>query len=52
MIDVCRQHDQTLNAQQQSIVAIATFTANGYDAYRHLGTARRQDSGLDGKGQR
>ncbi|WP_445240267.1 hypothetical protein [Microcoleus vaginatus] len=25
---------------------------HGYDAHRHCGTARRQDRGLDGKGQR
>ncbi|MEH2205942.1 MAG: hypothetical protein V7K53_17995 [Nostoc sp.] len=33
--DVRCQHDRTLNAQQQSIIAIATFTANGDDSYRH-----------------
>jgi hypothetical protein len=32
--DVRRQPDRTLNARQQSIVAIATFTANGNDSYR------------------
>ncbi|WP_190241059.1 hypothetical protein [Nostoc sp. 'Peltigera membranacea cyanobiont' 210A] len=51
--DVHRQHDQTLNARrQQSIVAIATFTANGDDSYRHSGGTRRQARGLDGEGQR
>ncbi|MEH2305010.1 hypothetical protein [Nostoc sp.] len=47
---VRHQHDQTLNAQQQSIVA--TFTANGDDSYRHSGGTRRQARGLDGTGQR
>ncbi len=50
--DVRRQHDQTLNARQQSIVAIATFTVNGDDSYRHSGGTGRQACGLDGKGQR
>ncbi|MEH2413793.1 hypothetical protein [Nostoc sp.] len=49
---VRRQHDQTLNARQQSIVAIATFTANGDDSYSHSGGTRRQARGLDGTGQR
>ncbi|MEH2226358.1 hypothetical protein [Nostoc sp.] len=41
-----------LGALQQSIVAIATFTVNGDDSYRHSGGTRRQARGLDEKGQR
>ncbi|MDZ8086804.1 MAG: hypothetical protein RMY16_14785 [Nostoc sp. DedQUE12b] len=49
--DVRRQSAQTLNARQQNIVAIATFTTNGDDSYRHSGSTRRQARGLNGKGQ-
>ncbi len=45
--DVRRQHDQTLNARQQSIVAIATFTANGDDSYRHSGGIAETQEMLD-----
>jgi hypothetical protein len=34
------------------MVAIATFTANGDDSYRHSGGTRRQTLGLAGKSQR
>jgi hypothetical protein len=35
--NVRRQPDRTLNARQQSTVAIATFTATGDDSYRYSG---------------
>ncbi|MBD1901850.1 hypothetical protein NDI44_23480 [Trichocoleus sp. DQ-A3] len=50
--DVRRQPDRTLNARQQSIVAIVSFTANGDDSYRYSEGTRRQALRLDGKGQR
>ncbi|MBD2039954.1 hypothetical protein [Microcoleus sp. FACHB-672] len=50
--DVPRQPDKTLNARQQSIVAIVTFTAKGDDSYRYSEGTRRQTRGLAEKSQR